>query len=330
MNRCALEDIGFYTLSDKRALESSVSSPLWRCELILTDRCNFKCPYCRGLRDDICGVMPMERATHILDLWIKEGLRNVRFSGGEPLLYAGLGELVDRAKRGGVRRIAISTNGSASLTAYYDLVSRGVNDLSISLDGCCASTTDRMTGTCGYWDRIVTNIIALSKITYVTVGMVFTDENVEDCIEAVKFAASLGVSDIRVIPSAQYNEALLKLSALPDAFLARYPILAYRVRNIRAGRHVRGIPDGCENKCCLVLDDMAVAGKYHFPCIIYMREGGDPIGEVSENMRVDRERWMVGHDPSSDPICKRNCIDVCIAHNSVAARRLSRTQGGML
>lgn len=39
-----LENIGFYTLSDYRASQCSVSSPLWRCELILTDRCNYHCP----------------------------------------------------------------------------------------------------------------------------------------------------------------------------------------------------------------------------------------------------------------------------------------------
>lgn len=45
----ALDHIGFYTLSDERARASSVSSPLVRCELILTGRCNFRCPYCRSV-----------------------------------------------------------------------------------------------------------------------------------------------------------------------------------------------------------------------------------------------------------------------------------------
>ena len=44
-----LEEIGFYTLTDERAKQASITSPLWRAELIITDRCNFKCPYCRGL-----------------------------------------------------------------------------------------------------------------------------------------------------------------------------------------------------------------------------------------------------------------------------------------
>ena len=44
-----LDDIGFYTLTEDRVLQLGPRSPMWRTELIVTDRCNFKCPYCRGL-----------------------------------------------------------------------------------------------------------------------------------------------------------------------------------------------------------------------------------------------------------------------------------------
>ena len=47
-----LEQIGFYTLSEKRAKDSCVFSIMQRCELILTDRCNFNCPYCRGIKKE--------------------------------------------------------------------------------------------------------------------------------------------------------------------------------------------------------------------------------------------------------------------------------------
>jgi hypothetical protein len=36
-----LEHIGFYTLSDKRARESSVTSKMMRGEMIITENCNF-------------------------------------------------------------------------------------------------------------------------------------------------------------------------------------------------------------------------------------------------------------------------------------------------
>ena len=309
-----LEDIGFYTLSDARAIQCSMFSPLWRCELILTDRCNFACPYCRGLKANLRGDISFDDAKRTCDIWIRERLMNVRFSGGEPTLWPGLCELVRYCRDGGVKRIAISTNGSAPLLTYDALLSAGVNDFSISLDACCAEDGDKMTGGHkGSWDRVVSSVRYLSKRSYTTVGMVFTDENIGSCVESVLFADSLGVSDIRVVPSAQFNRALELLWELPLDVLARHPILRYRVKN---GGVVRGMrPKDC-GKCRLALDDMAVAGGWHFPCIIYMREGGAPIGRVGCDIRLTRAAWVEKHDAHADPICSSMCLDVCMAYNN--------------
>lgn len=313
-----LEDIGFYTLSDKRAKTSSEKTDLQRCEIILTDKCNFKCPYCRGVREDIKGTLNPEYVIYILEKWIKEGIKNIRFSGGEPSLYdkSWFLSFVDHCKINGVERIAISTNGSAKLDYYKQMIDFGVNDFSISLDGCCSAAGEKMNGGIKVWDKIIDNIRELSKLTYTTVGIVFNEDNVEDCYNTIIFADSLGVSDIRVIPSAQYNQALDRLQNLPDTILDRHLILKYRITNIKNGRHVRGIENEDNYKCPLVLDDMAVAGEYHFPCIIYMREQGDPIGKMKDNVRQDRFEWYNNHNCYQDKICKENCLDVCRDYNN--------------
>jgi hypothetical protein len=273
------------------------------------------------LRPEIRGTMAMEDAIKVVDLWIEEGLKNVRFSGGEPTIYPGLKELVARCKAGNIQHIAISTNGSAKLEYYKELIEAGVNDISISLDGACCSVGDKMSGGIkGSWEKVTANIRALSQLTYVTVGMVFTEDNVSTCVESVLFADSLGVSDIRVVPSKQYDQALILLSELPQEVLDKYPILKYRVNNIKAGQHVRGMKDTDADGCWLALDDMAIAGKYHYPCIIYMRVGGDPIGEVGPHMREERAQWIQNHNPKEDPICRSTCLDVCVFYNNVAAR----------
>jgi molybdenum cofactor biosynthesis enzyme MoaA len=264
--------------------------------------------------------MPFERAVNIIDLWISQGLKNIRFSGGEPTLYGGLVKLVDRCRNGGIERIAISTNGTSNTETYLELIEAGVNDFSISLDsGCCSVGTNMVGGINGAWDNAVRSIKLLSKLTYVTAGMVFTDDNVDSCVDAVLFVDSLGVADIRVIPAAQYNKALTKLAALPDNILSKYPILKYRIDNIRSGKNVRGICNKNCHRCWLALDDMAVAGEYHFPCIIYMREGGDPIGKIGSDVRSARLKWILGHNNMDDPICQANCLDVCVDYNDTAA-----------
>jgi len=317
-----LDDIGFYTLTESRAV--GVPSRLERCELLVTDRCNFRCPYCRPARHG--GDLSLAYAQRVVGLWTQDGLRNVRFSGGEPTLWPWLGELVGLAKAGGVERVAVSTNGSAPLGEYRRLCSLGVDDFSVSLDSCCASMGEKMSGGCGAWRRVVRNIRELSRISYVTVGVVLSSENLAEAGDIVEFAHGLGVADVRIITEAETRPELSALE-VRDEVLAAHPILAYRVRNLRAGRVMRGLSDDAPRRCGLVLDDMAIAGERHYPCIIYLREGGEPIGMVGTEMRREREAWWRTHDVRQDPICARNCLDVCLDFNRKRACALESSWG---
>ncbi|MCK9597256.1 radical SAM protein [Candidatus Pacearchaeota archaeon] len=312
-----LEEIGFYTLEEKRAKEVSSKSPMWRCEILLTDKCNFSCPYCRGIRKDCVGEQSLPNMMSIINTWSKDNLRNIRFSGGEPTLYPHLIEAVRYARDCGIKRIAISTNGY-SLTKYYlELINAGVNDISISLDACCSSFGDKMAGGIkGAWDVVVENIKILSKFTYVTVGIVLTEDTINQATDIIKFSHDLGVADIRLLSASQYNVVIPQLENISQDILNSHPILKYRVNHFLNGRNVRGISENDCHKCYMVLDDSAIAGKYHFPCIIYLREGGNPIGKVNPDMRRERILWHENHNSYSDSICRKNCLDVCIDYNN--------------
>ncbi len=315
-----LQDIGFYTLCDERPENLSTTSPMWRCEMILTKRCNFNCVYCRGLRPDCQGDMPIATAIGVLDQWCDQGLKNVRFSGGEPLLYPYLEILVMYAKSRGVERIAISSNGSFPFERYERLYQLGVNDFSISLDACCASECGKMAGVNGDpLERIEHNIRRLSQLTYVTVGVVLTDDNASELAKIVKYAHDLGVDDIRIIPAAQNGCMIKGVEAIPQSILEAHPILAYRVNNILEGKPVRSIQEYDSTTCYIPIDDSVVCGNFHFPCVIYMREQGEPIGKIGPDMRSERIAWAISHNCYKDPICKANCLDVCVAHNNKCA-----------
>jgi pyruvate-formate lyase-activating enzyme len=316
----ALEKIGFYTLSDRRAQEASATSKMQRCEMIITVYCNFRCPYCRGLDDEIYGdrrlkQLGLDEVKHYIDLWCP--LESIRFSGGEPTLHKDIREIVAYAKAKGITNIAISTNGSNKVELYRELVALGVNDFSVSLDACCAEDGDKMAGGVkDSWQVVVSNIRELAAMTYVTVGIVLTPDNIDRTLDTIQLAYDLGVSDIRVISAAQYNGAIPRLNEVAPEIRAACPILDYRIRHFAEGRNVRGIRDDDNHRCALVLDDSVIAGSFHFPCVIYMREQGDPIGTVGEGMRADREKWFESHDCHADPICRQNCLDVCIDYNN--------------
>jgi len=307
-----LKSIGFYTLEDKRAKNVNIQTPLWRCELILTSRCNFKCPYCRGIPKEDAGDLSWDSAKRILDYWIGERLQNIRFSGGEPTIWKHLPKLVDHAKRGGIKRIAVSTNGSAFMSLYQELIDAGVNDFSVSLDSCCSTTGNQMAGNISVWNKVVATIKELSELTYTTVGTVITDDNINEIDRLVTFASELGVADIRLITAAQKSKILPPVSSL----LEKHPILKYRLTNFRNGRSIRGIGKNDNHFCPLVLDDMAVLNNKHYPCIIYLREQGKAIGKMSPNTRKERYEWFKNHDCYKDPICRNNCLDVCVDYNN--------------
>ncbi|MDD5006499.1 MAG: radical SAM protein [Candidatus Omnitrophica bacterium] len=318
-----LKEIGFYTLSDERVLNTSGTSQMKRCEMIITEYCNFKCTYCRGLKNEIYGQrkikeLSIEEIKRNIDLWcLNTPLENIRFSGGEPTLHKNIVEIIVYAKRKKINRIAISTNGSNKIELYKQLINAGCNDFSISLDACCADDGDKMSGGInGSWEKVVKNIEIISKLTYVTVGVVLTPENIDKTIDTIRFSHNLGVADIRIISAAQWNKPIPRLNEVEAEIKEAHPILKYRIKHFAESRNVRGMLETDSKKCALVLDDSVIAGDFHFPCIIYMRERGDPISKVSKNMRNERMEWFKAHDCFKDEICKNNCLDVCIDYNN--------------
>jgi len=312
-----LDDVGFYTMTEKRVATSTCYTPVYRAEFIITDLCNFKCPYCRGID---CGGYLKYRdfAEQLGYVGVgTRGLKNIRFSGGEPTLHSDLGRFVELAKKHHCEHIAISTNGSADREVYNALLEAGVNDFSISLDACCSSFGEKMCGGIpGAWEKVIDNIKYLSKKTYVTLGMVFDDSTIETMPETVQFGHDLGVADIRVISSAQSDLTLSGLKSIDWNLLKDHPILKYRVMNTVEGRHVRGLTKMDSDKCPLVMDDVMICNGHHYACPIHMREHGEPIGKVGPGMWNEREIWWLKHNTQKDPICKHNCIECCVDFNN--------------
>jgi hypothetical protein len=170
------------------------------------------------------------------------------------------------------------------------------------------------------YPTLLGNLAALSKLTYVTVGIVLTEQNVKEAGQTIKLVHDLGVADIRIIPAAQWKPELTETLDLSSAILDAHPILKYRLDRAGKGENIRSISPTDTTKCPLVLDDMAVLKGYHYSCVIYMREWGDPIGLLDSEVRVQREKWYEQHNTHLDPICQANCLDVCVAYNNKAEK----------
>ena len=155
--------------------------------------------------------------------------------------------------------------------------------------------------------NVLANIYSLEGQDYVAM------DNPVRLDEAGRLGASifaeLGVYDVKIISATQYNELLSPAGNVDMGSREKHHFLNYRVENVIKGKNMRGLSEDDSHRCPLVMDDSSIAGNWHFPCSIYMREMGAPIGEVSGSMRHERILWAEQHDTHRDPICRKYCLD---------------------
>src|SRR5271157_901995 len=83
----------------------------------ITDRCNYKCIYCRtGEAAAQYPELSIEEYLRLIKLFVDMGIEKVRLTGGEPLLRRGLLDLVGELARlrtpaGEPLDLALTTNG---------------------------------------------------------------------------------------------------------------------------------------------------------------------------------------------------------------------------
>ncbi|HUR14885.1 MAG TPA: GTP 3',8-cyclase MoaA [Mycobacteriales bacterium] len=109
----------------------------------VTDRCNFRCPYCmpRELFGPDHAFLPraellsFEELTRVVSVFARQGVTKVRLTGGEPLLRRDLPDLVRRvAAVDGINDVAMTTNGSLLAPLAASLRDAGLARVTVSLD----------------------------------------------------------------------------------------------------------------------------------------------------------------------------------------------------
>lgn len=111
--------------------------PIGDMRVSVTDRCNFRCQYCmpaEGLpwlqRDELLSFEELER---VVSLVAEMGVRDVRLTGGEPLVRRDLPRLVTMLKPH-LDDLALTTNGYLLERDAAALVQAGVDRFNISID----------------------------------------------------------------------------------------------------------------------------------------------------------------------------------------------------
>jgi len=105
----------------------------------LTDKCNLRCSYCmppEGL-EWLPGpeLLTDDELVRLVALAVGEGVTEVRFTGGEPLLRRGLVSIVERVGALTPRpRMSLTTNGIGLARTAQALADAGLDRVNVSLD----------------------------------------------------------------------------------------------------------------------------------------------------------------------------------------------------
>lgn len=156
-------------------LRDSFGRAITDLRVAVTDRCNYRCVYCRtGTSGGSYSELPLAAYARMVRVLVGLGVEKIRLTGGEPLLRGDLPELIRsvRAMRrafddagqatsdGGPLDIALTTNGHLLAPIAKDLKRAGLDRITVSMDALDEGTFARVTRVPGAFGRVLDGIHA--------------------------------------------------------------------------------------------------------------------------------------------------------------------------
>ena len=137
----------------------------------ITDRCNYKCVYCRtGNEGALYGDLPFEDYLRMARVLVGMGINKIRLTGGEPLLRKGVIEFVrELAKlrpQGPMPEpldIALTTNGHMLAEMAQPLKDAGLTRVTVSMDAVDPERFARITRVPNGYDHVLAGIRAARR-----------------------------------------------------------------------------------------------------------------------------------------------------------------------
>jgi cyclic pyranopterin phosphate synthase len=145
----------------------------------ITDRCNYKCVYCRtGNEGAQYAELPIADYLRMVRLFVSLGVEKVRLTGGEPLLRAGLVEMVEELSRmrtaylpdgsataeGLPLDLALTTNGHLLEGLAEPLKRAGLNRVTVSMDAVDPAIFAAITRVPRSYERVLAGMRAAREV----------------------------------------------------------------------------------------------------------------------------------------------------------------------
>jgi GTP 3',8-cyclase len=135
----------------------------------ITDRCNYKCVYCRtGNEGALYGDLPFADYLRMARVLVGMGITKIRLTGGEPLLRKGVVDFVQELTKlrnpDGPIDIALTTNGHLLADVAQHLKDAGLSRVTVSMDAVDPERFSRITRVPGGFDHMLAGIRAAKRV----------------------------------------------------------------------------------------------------------------------------------------------------------------------
>ncbi|EAA11683.4 AGAP006072-PA [Anopheles gambiae str. PEST] len=201
----------------------------------LTERCNLRCKYCMPA-DGVQLTQKQQLLTsaevlQLASLFVAEGVRKIRLTGGEPTVRKDLTEIVAQLKATNplLESVGITTNGLMLTRQLVGLQRAGLDALNVSLDTLRAARYEQITRRKG-WDRVMAGIDLAIQLGYrPKVNCVlmkgFNEDEICDFVELTR-DRNVDVRFIEYMPftgNRWDTDKMVPYRAMLETIRARYP-----------------------------------------------------------------------------------------------------------
>ncbi len=328
-----------------------------RVTIFVTHRCNLSCQYCNGPHVTLKeGDTARKRQMLKRDVSVKDfdrflrsamgqtKIKHVHFTGGEPTLNKDLPRFVEMVTEQGILS-SITTNGTAPPELYRELIEKGLTEIRISFDSDSGRKFDAIVGAQGAFEKVMKAIREITRLRdekkkgiFLVLNACVGEMNLAEIERTLSFLISLSPNDIKLLVVAQDKEFVVNhkneelIGKLREA-LAVYPenqftLLRTKINNLFNPNAV-GLKDreikAVMRHCFIPMTERTIDGGHYYPCSIYLRYYGNPMGPITDSFEEQQEKIMNfvrQHNCCDDQICSNYCTNCCRIFNLRTSQNL--------
>ncbi len=177
----------------------------------ITDRCNYRCVYCRSGEDNVqFSELPIGDSVRLVRIFVSLGIEKVRITGGEPLLRKEIVPMIselaamttayspdgDLTGAGKPLDVAVTTNGHLLARLAEPLKRAGLSRVTVSMDAVDREKFARITRVSNGYEAVLAGIRAAKRVGLEPVkinAVIMRGFNDDQVVEFARFSRNEGV-----------------------------------------------------------------------------------------------------------------------------------------